>query len=64
MSQIMQIAKEKSLGSFPLGDYSEANQESVFDYGLDAKDMIGLSCLFPDDFSYLADSKRGCMVIE
>ena len=64
MSQIIQIAKEKSLSSFPLEDYREANQESVIDYGLDAKDMIGLSCLFPDNFSYLADSKRGCNAIE
>ena len=65
MSQIMQIAKEKNLRSFPTLDRSEINQGSLRDLGLNAKDMIGLSWIFLDHPSlYLANPERRCMVIE
>jgi len=48
MSQIMQIAKAKNLGSFPTRDSGETNQGSLLDLGLDASDMIGLSWIFLD----------------
>ena len=65
MNQIMQIAKEKSLCSLPEKDSGHSNQESKIDYGLEAKDMIGLACEFLDYQTLdLADSKRRCTVIE
>jgi len=51
MSQIMQIAREKNLCSFPKLDAGKNNQGSYFGHGLDAHDMIGLSWLLLEDQS-------------
>ncbi|MDX1442086.1 MAG: hypothetical protein R3237_06480 [Nitrosopumilaceae archaeon] len=61
----MQIVKEKNLYSLPEMDSGLSNHESAIDYGLEAKDMIGLSWIFLDSqTSDLAYSKRRCTVIE
>ena len=65
MNQIMQIAKEKNLSSLPAKDFGYSNHESTLDYGLEARDMIGLSWIFLDPTSsHLVNSKRRCSVIE
>ena len=63
MSQIIQIAKEKSPDSFSVSEYVKSTPFS--NNHITAYDVVGLSWVFLDDpVSYLAHSERRCNVNE